>query len=58
MTENISARELLVEIRAILRIPPHSVQFNDDLHHSYRGIVIDEIIARINYYIQRGTEND
>ena len=53
--EYINARELLLEVRAILRIPPYSVTFNGDVHHAYRDKVIKEIVDRINKHMEERT---
>ena len=52
MEELITARELLIEIRAVLRIPPHSVSFNGDVHHAYRDQVIEGLMTRINAFME------
>ena len=58
MTESMSARELLVEVRAILRIPPYSVQFDGALHNAYSDVVIVELIDHINLYMSGSIKND
>lgn len=46
--ESVSYREMLFELRAILRVPPRSFNISGEIYYAYREVVMDELVERVS----------